>query len=389
MGYKIDSDLQAALHLLDENKKIPTAFKLINRSAINGTTKGKSYFEIGQILREGTGGLKADPEVAKLYYDIAVKHFKSEPCDSMDYRELGDYYYFGLGHEAIDKNLALEYYDKAASDGDELAAERAAEIRGQASKGGAETAPTLTPETEAKEEVPPQQKEEVATEAKAAPVVVSPVVTDENKPTEISDKIIEEEIDTDQIFIKAIRILDSASSTQQEKLDAVELCKIAGENGSIRACVLVGYLYEGDNSLVKCDYLEAKKWYELAIEHGSCSAEFRLGILYTNPEVPYADLDKGHDLIVSSAHNGYSFALAYLGDCFRAKVDDVRHLDVAYRYYALAGERGLGSAYHSMAQIDASRQQLDLAAKHDKLALDNGYDPALGYQDPLFYSLHI
>jgi hypothetical protein len=42
-----------------------------------------------------------------------------------------------------------------------------------------------------------------------------------------------------------------------------------------------------------------------------------------------------------------------------------------------------------MAEIDASRQQLDLAAQHEKLATDNGYDPALGYQDPLFYSLHV
>ena len=42
-----------------------------------------------------------------------------------------------------------------------------------------------------------------------------------------------------------------------------------------------------------------------------------------------------------------------------------------------------------MAEIDASRQELALAKEHEHLAFDNGYDPALGYQDPLFYSLHI
>ena len=389
MSYTIDNDLEAGLRLLEEGKRYGTAIKLLNRSAISGTTKGKSFFEIARIIREGMPSIKSDPNGANVYYDIAMKHFMSTECDSMDYREMGDYYYYGLGTKAPDKNLALEYYDKAIALGDQLAQERAAEIRGEASKGGAETSPTLTPETEAKEEPAENSNQGLPSEAGAAEVAVSPVVTNENQPAQISDKIIEKEIDTDQVLIKAIRVLDSATSTRQEKLDAIELAKIAAENGSIRACVLVGYLYEGDNSLVSCDYQEAKKYYELAIAHGSCSAEFRLGILYTDPEVPYADLEKGHDLIIRSARDGYSFALAYLGDCFRAKVDDVRNLDVAYRYYALAGERGLGIGYHYMAQIDASRQQLDLAANHEKLAIDNGYDPKLGYQDPLFYSLHI
>ena len=55
----------------------------------------------------------------------------------------------------------------------------------------------------------------------------------------------------------------------------------------------------------------------------------------------------------------------------------------------MAGERGLGVSYHSMAEIDASRQQLELAKLHERLAVENGYDPNVGYQDPLFYSLHI
>ena len=55
----------------------------------------------------------------------------------------------------------------------------------------------------------------------------------------------------------------------------------------------------------------------------------------------------------------------------------------------MAGDRGLGLGYHNMAEIDTSRQQLELAKEHEKLAMQNGYDPSLGYQDPLFYSLHI
>jgi TPR repeat protein len=382
MSYTIDNDLQAGLDLLNEGKKVDTALKLINRSARKGTTKGKSYFEVGRIIREGIPGLEADPEESKKFYDIAADHFNHEPRDSMDNREYGDYYYYGLGSEEADKNRALEYYDAAAADGDELAKQRADEIRGQIEKGDSSSAPTLTPETDAKEEVVEAVNEDET-------VVAAPVVENENKPAEISDKVIQDEIDSDQILIKAIRVLDSVSATDQERLDAVELARIAAEEGSIRANVLLGWLYEGDNNLVEADLEKAKEFYEIAIEHGSCSAEFRLGMLYTDKDVPFCDVEKGHQLIIDAAHDGYTFALCYLGDCFRTKVDDVRNLEVAYRYYALAGERGLGLGYHYMAEIDASRQQLDLAAQHEKLATDNGYDPALGYQDPLFYSLHV
>ncbi len=382
MSFTIDNDLQAGLDLLNEGKKVDTALKLINRSARKGTTKGKAYFEIGRIIREGIPGLEAEPEESKKFYDTAAAHFSHEPRDSMDNREYGDYYYYGLGSEEADKNRALEYYDAAAADGDELAKQRADEIREQIEKGDSSSAPTLTPETEAKEEPVEAVQEDETVQA-------APVVENENKPVEISDKVIQDEIDSDQILIKAIRVLDSVSATTQERLDAVELCRIAAENGSIRANVLLAWLYEGDNHLVEADLEKAKQYYEIAIEHGSCSAEFRLGMLYTDRDVPFYDLEKGHQLIIDAAHDGYTFALAYLGDCFRAKVNDVRNLEVAYRYYALAGERGLGLGYHNMAEIDASRQQLDLAAQHEKLATDNGYDPELGYQDPLFYSLHV
>lgn len=381
MPYNMDKDLAVGLQLINEENKIDAGLKLLNQSARFGTTKGKSFFEIANIVRNGLKGLKPDIEQARKYYDVAMLYFKAEEKDSMDYREMGDYYYYGLGTEPIDKNLALEYY-KLAFD-DSIAQERVAEIEKQLSKGDSSSSPALTENTEAKENIPDDLSNNTTN------IFVAPIISDENKPADISDRIIASEVDADQILIKVIRILDSVSTTKQEKIDAVELCKVAVENGSLRACVLMGYLYEGDNELVETDFDKAKEYYELAIEHGSCSAKFRLGILYTDPDTTYYDLEKGHNLIIDAAHDGYTFALQYLGDCFRLKVDDTRNLDVAYRYYALAAERGLGIGYHNMAEIDASKQQTDLASKHEKLAIDNGYDVKLGYQDPLFYSLHI
>ncbi len=380
MSFTIDKDLQAGMDLLKEGKKINTGLKLINQSARNGTTKGKSYFEIGRIIREGMEGMSADVEDARKYYDTAMKHFKDSPKDSMDYREMGDYYFYGLGSEAVDKNLALEYYRKALELGDESVQEKIDEISNQMEKGDSASTPVLNPETVVKETPSEETSENVA---------VSPVVVNENELFDSNDKVIKEEIDSDQILIKAIRILDSSSAEKNEKLDAVELVKIAAEKGSIRALVLLGYLYEGDNSLIERDDKKSKEFYELAISKGSCSAKFRLGMLLTDKDFPFYDLERGHKLIIEAAHDGYTFALNYLGDCFREKVNDKRNLEVAYRYYSLAGERGLGLGYHNMAEIDASRQQLSLATKHEKLAFDNGYDASLGYQVPLFYTLHI
>lgn len=390
MSINMDKDLQAGVELLKEGKKIDAALKLINKSARLGTTKGKSFFEIGTILRDGIPGMEANPDEARKYFDKAMSLFETEASDSLDYREMGDYYYFGLGTKQQDKNLALEYYKKASTE-DDLAKQRKEEIENQIQKGDSVSGPTLTPQTQVKDEenTPVNNEAEEEKKEETPSITVSPVVLNENSEADITDKVVAQEIDSDQILIKAIRILDSTTSTQQEKEDAVELAKIAAENGSIRACVLCAYLFEGDNSLVKQDLNKAKDYYELAIKNGSCSAKFRLGILYMDPNSAFYDLQKGHQLIIDSAHDGYSYALAYLGDCFRLKVDDARNLEVAYRYYALAGERGLGLGYHNMAEIDASRQQIDLAEKHEKLALSNGYDSALGYQDPLFYTLHI
>lgn len=390
MSYTIDEKLKEGMALVEKGDAVKGA-SLINEAAVNGTTRGKSYFEIGEMIRLGKAGLQVNLDDSARFYDTAMSLFKKqEKLDSLDYREMGDYYNYGYGTEPVDKNKALEYYDLAWKDGDEVAKERADEIRASLEKGSSEVEPSLTKDTVAPE-TKPEEKTAVAAPASAPvhPVEKAPVVTSLNQPVDSTDKIINDEIDADQILIRVIRLLDSVSASQQEKKDAVELCKAASDDGSLRASVLMGYLYEGDNGLVERDYDKSKAYYEKAIEKGSSSAFFRLGILYTDEEASFYDVEKGHEMILESAHKGYSFALCYLGDCFRVKVNDPKNLETAYRYYALSGERGLGLAYHNMAEIDASRQQLGLAAQHEKLAFDNGYDPNMGYQDPLFYSLHI
>ncbi|MFA6830500.1 MAG: hypothetical protein WCR67_07380 [Bacilli bacterium] len=403
MAYTIDKNLEAGMKMLADGKKIDAGLKLINKSARKGTTKGKSFFEVGRIIREGVPGLEAKPEESRRYYDAAVSQFFKENRDSMDNRELGDYFNYGLGTEPVNLEKALEYYDLSASQGDDEAAAKAAEIRKSVDSKKAvtvvEDVKPVETNTAVSEATPvaaaavvagvsnvPSQASAVTETSKVATIETVPAVAPVSEP--VQDETVKIQLDTDSLLIKAIRLIDDPSSTLKDRADGIELAKAACDEGSLRAAVLLGFLYEGNSSLVAKDYLVSKKYYELAVSRGSASAEFRLGRLYMNSVSGFADEEKGHQLIIDSAHKGYSYALNYLGDCFREKVSDSKNLEVSYRYYALAGERGLGLAYHNMAEIDASRQQLELSKKHETYAAERGYLPEEGIQDPLFNSVH-
>ena len=379
----IDRDLQAGIELLEKGEKIDKALKLINKSARKGISKGKSFFEVGRIIREGVSGIEPSVAESRRYFDEAMVHFLNEqPNDALDYREMGDYWHYGLGSEPINREKAREYYNLALQLGDTQSETRLSQVEEEIENGTTEISPEISKDTHAPESKVNEQSEvkEVVKESENPQVAVS----QEDKKAE---KEVSELEDGEQLLIRAIRLLDSPSASESEKKKGLEYANMASKAGVMRASVLMGYLYEGKNSLVPCDYKMAKDSYELAIARGSVSAEYRLGLLYTDPEVPYADAEKGHKLILSAARRGYPYALNYIGDCFRAKVSDPRYLDLAYRYYSLAGERGLGLSYHNMAEIDASRQEIQLAQLHERYAADNGYDPEAGSQDPLFTTI--
>ena len=418
MPYTMDKNLEDGLRLLEEGKKVDTALKLINKSARKGTTKGKSFFEIGRIIREGiNGNLEANPEEARKYYDKALSLFATTDdgkLDCLDYREMGDYFNYALGTEEADKNRAMEYYKKALDMGDEVSKERIAQLEKEMATGTANTAPVLTPAVEEKkDEAAPAQveeKKEVAPAPAPAPAPVeekkevvapTPAPAEEKEPVKASEvepegktymsdsKKVQSVIEGEQILIRAIRLIDSPISTDKEIGDGIELLKTAIEQGSMRAAVLLAYLYEGKSSYLAPNFELAKKYYEIACGRGSSVAEYRLGLLYLSPDTYFFNEGLGHEHIIKSARMGYAPALNYIGDSYRSKVTNPKNLEIAYRYYSLAGERGYGLSYHNMSEIDASRQEIDLAREHEKYAILNGYDPDTEVQDPLHNALHL
>ena len=89
MAYSIDKNLEKGMKLLENEGKTEEGIELINHSAKNGTTKGKSYFSIAQIIREGKFGIQTDVEKSRVFYDRAAEYLIENP-DSMDDLYLGD-----------------------------------------------------------------------------------------------------------------------------------------------------------------------------------------------------------------------------------------------------------------------------------------------------------
>lgn len=399
----IDERLKQGLDLLAKHEKIDKACKLINLSARKGTSKGKSFFAIGEILRKGIEKkgkveLEAQVEESRIYFDQAMDDFVKTTQDNLDLLYMGDYYRYGLGTQPVDLTRALEFYEKSADSGNADAPIKAEEVRRELATGSANVAPILTATAPvATEEVTPTAEADTTVpvasttsdEVEAPTVKEAPAIGGDAGVIFADVNHVRSVVNSDATLVRGLRLLDSAVSTDEERLDGINLIKTAEEQGSLRASVLLGYLYETGGSNLPKDLLESKKHYEVAIGKGSATAEYRLGLLYLDSNAPFFNQERGHELIVSSARHGYSYALNYIGDCYRSKVSNPKNLETAYRYYALAGERGLGLAYHNMAEIDSSRQEFDLASTHEKYALYHGYDRELGIQDPLFFSVHI
>lgn len=384
MKVKMDKDLELALNMLKQGSDIDKALKLINKSAKSGTTKGKSYFEISRIIREGVPGLLPNPEESKRYADAAMGYFMREERDAVDLKDMADYYYYGYGSEPVDYNKALELYEKGITAGDESCQVKANEIRQRLADANTQAMPALSSVSASSNAPLATGMGGIGVDLFQAPSLMSdkdPVITDNPEILNV--------LDSEKLTLKAIAMLDDEKSTMEELVDAIDLAKQAASLGSVRAMNLLGFIYESENGVVTRDAKIAKGYYERSASMNSSVGMFRLGLLLLDVDNPFADIEKAHSLILRSARAGYSIALGYLGDCFREKVSDPRNLDIAYRYYSMAGERGYGLGYHYMSQIDSSRDQLGLAEEHERLAVENGYDVNMGYQDPLFMTLHL
>lgn len=111
----------------------------------------------------------------------------------------------------------------------------------------------------------------------------------------------------------------------QPKPPSIDKVKSDALNGSVQAMNLIGNLYKSgnggpfDSSISSPDFIEAKKWFEMAAEKGYAPAIFNLGTLYERGGFGLEkDLGKARQYYQNAVNRGFLRAQAWLDNLDRS-----------------------------------------------------------------------
>lgn len=157
-------------------------------------------------------------------------------------------------------------------------------------------------------------------------------------------------------------------TNEERKVDAIKVIKDSAKYGSVRALVLLGYLYEKGITVTQNNSV-ANEYYNLAIENGSLNAKYRQGLI---------ELSDGKDIglykIREAAKQGLPQALNEMGNFYMKGRFGLKDFNKAYAFYRLAAERGDAKAYYNMSIIDRNLKHDDIADENYKKACELGYN---------------
>ena len=157
-------------------------------------------------------------------------------------------------------------------------------------------------------------------------------------------------------------------TNEERKVDAIKVIKDSAKYGSVRALVLLGYLYEEGITVTQNNSV-ANEYYNLAIENGSLNAKYRQGLI---------ELSDGKDIglykIREAAKQGLPQALNEMGNFYMKGRFGLKDFNKAYAFYRLAAERGDAKAYYNMSIIDRNLKHDDIADENYKKACELGYN---------------
>ncbi len=134
------------------------------------------------------------------------------------------------------------------------------------------------------------------------------------------------------------------------------------------ALFVIGNIFHG----LILDYLNAEKYYLLAIDKGVAAASYNLGKLYADKLGNYVNAEKYYMLAIDM---GIDLALHNLGNLY---ADKLSRYDEAEKYYLLAIEKGNNVAITNLGNLYADKLGYYAEAeKYYLLAIEKGIYPAL------------
>ena len=223
-----------------------------------------------------------------------------------------------------------------------------------------------------KEEISETQKEDQVEEQKVEDKVDSNSLVHEE--AEDNYELLKQEVQITEnaddkkanvLLLNGIHMLKDENS--ESKSDSIKIFKEAAKLGSVRALVVLGYLYEKGYIVNQSNKL-ASDYYMLAIERGSINAKYRYGLIL---------LGEGKEIglynIRDAAKDGLPQALNKMGDFYINGKFGLKDIEKAYSFYKLAAERGYALSYYNMSEIDKNYNRLDIADENYKNACNLGY----------------
>ena len=187
----------------------------------------------------------------------------------------------------------------------------------------------------------------------------------------------------DEGLFKIIRTMNKNIDSEETFRITLSMLETAAKSGNVDAMLLVAKIFREEKRWNIQNLERSIYYYKLAEANNSVIAKYHLGVFQIESDDDlHANAASGLVLIKQAAKAGYHLALSYLGDLYK-EGKYVKQSDyLAVRFYKLAAERGLGSAYYKLAMIEKEKNQ-DYS-ENLRLSLESRYTPEMGdnLEDP-------
>ncbi len=138
--------------------------------------------------------------------------------------------------------------------------------------------------------------------------------------------------------------------------DSIQRFRLLANKEIPEAYTEMGNLCELGHGLPAPDLLEARMWYEKAIEAIDCpNAHLGLGRILIQTQQSPSAIDEGIKHITIAARSGNPFALSLLGGVYHFGHGVTKDLDTAAKYYEQAAAQGYLSPLFMLSKLERSR----------------------------------
>ena len=130
--------------------------------------------------------------------------------------------------------------------------------------------------------------------------------------------------------------------------EAVEMYRMAAEQGNVDAQVQLGHFYLTGDAGLKYDFVEAARWYRKAAEQGHALAQIRIGALYECGYGVSQDFVEAARWYRKAAEQGNADAHVRLGKMYEGGYGVPQDYGEAVRWYRKAAEQGYSAAQYDL-----------------------------------------